>query len=173
MRCVHVQSMHHRRSFENDSNSRVAMTVDSSLVALRQAKPSFQIEIVSNLLKLTLADEKASEKAHHHLDYLLVNQVLLTLESIDQFFELLLPSRASFLPRFESCGYFRDVLDVASDRLLFGPNFVEAPVDTTGQATELLFREPPFFSSRFRWIDSRTSFKASAIRKPGGWSGPP
>ena len=80
---MHVQSMHQRWSFENDSNARVAMTVDSPLVTLRQAKPSLQIEIVSDLLKLALADEKAGEKAHHYLDYLLVNRVLLTLESID------------------------------------------------------------------------------------------
>ena len=83
MRGVGVQSMYQRRSFENDSNPRVAMTMDSPLVALGQAKPSLQIEIVSDLLKLALADEKAGEKAHHHLDDLLVNRVLLTLESID------------------------------------------------------------------------------------------
>jgi hypothetical protein len=83
MRGVHVQSMHQRWSFENDSNARVAMTVDSPLVTLGQAKPSLQIEIVSDLLKLALADEKTGEKAHHHLGYLLVNRVLLTLESID------------------------------------------------------------------------------------------
>ena len=45
---MHVQSMHQRWSFENDSNARVAMTVDSPLVTLRQAKPSLQIEIVSD-----------------------------------------------------------------------------------------------------------------------------
>ena len=41
------------------------------------------------------------------------------------------------------------------------------------QPAELLLREPPFFASKFRWIDSWTSFSASAIRKPGGCSGPP
>ena len=49
---------------ENDSNARVAMTVDSPLVTLGQAKPSLQIEIVSDLLELALADEKVGEKAH-------------------------------------------------------------------------------------------------------------
>jgi hypothetical protein len=83
MRDVRVQSMYQRRSFENDANPRVAMTMDSPLVALGQAKPSLQIEIVSDLRKLALADEKAGEKACHHLDNPLVNRVLLTLESID------------------------------------------------------------------------------------------
>ena len=37
-----------------------------------------------------------------------------------------------------------------------------------GQAAELLFCEPPFFlRPKFRWIDARTSSKASAIRRPG------
>ena len=80
---VRVQSMHQRRSFENDANPRVAMTMDSPFVALGQTKPSLQIEIVSDLLKLALADEKAGEKAHHYLGYPLINRVFLTLESID------------------------------------------------------------------------------------------
>ncbi len=55
---------------ENDSNARVGMTVDSPLVTLGQAKPSLQIEIVSGLLELALADEKAGEKAHARMrDY--------------------------------------------------------------------------------------------------------
>ena len=73
-----------------------------------------------------------------------------------------------FYIRFEGRGYFRDVLDVFSDRLVLGPDFVQSSVDAVGQAAELLFCGPPFFSSKFRWIDSRTSTKASAIRKPGG-----
>ena len=73
----------------------------------------------------------------------------------------------------EGRGHLLDVLDVLSDRLLLGLDMVQSPVDAAGQAAELLLREPPFFASKFRWIDSRTSFKASAIRRPGGWSGPP
>ena len=55
---------------ENDSNARVAMTIDSRLLTLGQAKPSLQIESVSDLLELALADEKAGEKAHARMcDY--------------------------------------------------------------------------------------------------------
>ena len=42
-----------------------------------------------------------------------------------------------------------------------------------GQPAQLRLREPPFFASRFRPSDCRTSSNASAIRNPGGWSGPP
>ena len=173
MRSVCVQSMHQRWSLENNANPGVAMTVDPPLVTLGQAKPTFQVEIVVDLLKLALADEKAGEKARHDLDDLLVNRVFSTLESIAQFVECRLPFRASLLSGFEGRGDLVDVLDVFSDGCLFDPNSVQTSVDAVGQAAELLFREPPFFSSRFRWIDSRTSSNASAILKPGGWRGPP
>ena len=168
-----IQSMHQRRPFQNDANPRVAMTVDPPLVTLGQAKPSLQIEIILDLFKLALADEKAGEEADHHRGHVLANRILGRLELIDQLLELLLAIRAIFLSGFEGRGDLLDVLDVFSDYLLLGLDFVQTSVDASGQAAELLFREPPFFSSKFRWIDSRTSFKASAIRKPGGWSGPP
>ena len=47
----------------NDPNPRVAMAVDPPLVALRQAKPTLQIEIVLDLLKLAVADEKAGRES--------------------------------------------------------------------------------------------------------------
>src|SRR5271157_4642520 len=63
MRRVRIQCVDHRRPFLNDSNSRVAMAVDPPLMTLRQPKPSFKIEIVLDLFKLALADEKAGEEA--------------------------------------------------------------------------------------------------------------
>ena len=78
------------------------------------------------------------------------NRILSPLEPIDQFFEPLLAICASFLSRFEGRGYLLDVLDVFSDCLLCGLDFVETSVDAAGQAAELLFCEPPFFSSKFR-----------------------
>lgn len=149
------------------------MTVDPPLMTLGQAKPALKIEIVLNLVKLPLANEKASEEAKHYRGHVLVNRILRPLESLGQLFELLLAIRAILSTRFEGGGYFRDVLDVFSDRLLLGPDFVETSVDAVGQAVELLLCEPPFFSSKFRWSDARISSNASAIRKPGGWRGPP
>ena len=48
---VGIQRMDQRRPLLNNPNARVAMPVDPTLVALGQAKPPFQIEIVSNLGK--------------------------------------------------------------------------------------------------------------------------
>jgi hypothetical protein len=61
-----------------------------------------------------------------------------------------------------------DLLDLFSEHLLLGFHRAQTSVNAAGQAVELLFCGPPFFSSKFRWIESRTSPKASAIRKPGG-----
>ena len=173
MRRVCIQCVDHRRPFLNDANSCVAMTVDSPLVTLGQSKPSLQIEIVPEFLERVLADEKAGEEAHHHLGHVLVNRIISLLEFINQLFELLLAIRAIPRSRFEGGGDLLDVLDLFSDCLLLGLDFVQTSIDAAGQAAELLLFEAPFFSSKFRRIDSRTSFKASAIRRPGGWRGPP
>ena len=163
---VCVQSMHQRRSLENNANPCVAMTVNPSLVTLRQPKPTLKIKIVRGLLKLASADEESGKEANHHGGHVLANRILL--ELINQLFELLLAIRAIRFSRFKGCGYFLDVFHVVSDCLLFGPNFVQASVDAVGESAKLLFHEPPFFSSKFRWIDPRTSSNASVIRRPGG-----
>ena len=172
MRRVRIQCVDHRRPFLNDANSRVAMAVDPPLMTLRQPKPSFQIQIVLDLLKLAVADEKAGEEANHQPDDVLTNRILSRLEFINQLFELLLAIR-TILSRFEGRSYLLDVFDVFSDFLLLGLDFVQTSVDAASQAAELLLFEAPFFASKFRGIDARTSFKASAIRRPGGWRGPP
>ena len=168
-----VQSMHQRGPLQNDTNPRVAVTVDPTLVTLGEAKPALQVEIVADLFKLAFADEQARKKARHHLDHLLMHRLLRVREALDQFLELRLPSRARLPLRFEGRGYLLDVLDVVSQRLLFRADGVQAAVDAVGQSAELLLGEAPFFSSKFRWSDARTSCNASAIRRPGGWSGPP
>ena len=150
MRRVGIESGHQGRSFLNDADSRVAVAMDPPLVTLGQAKPTLQIQVVSDRFELALADEQAGQEAHQHLDHLLANRVLRLLEAIDQSFECLLPLRAATRPRFEGRGDFLEVLDGVSDGLLFGPNGVEATVDAAGQAAELLLCEPPFCSSTFR-----------------------
>src|SRR5271157_497588 len=125
------------------------------------------------LLELSRADEKPGQKADIQPGHVLANRIPSPLESIDQLFELLLAIRLTLPSGFEGRGYLVDVLDVFSDRLLLGLDMLQSPVDAVGKTAELLFCEPPFFASKFRWIESRTSFKASAMSRPGGWRGPP
>ena len=114
------------------------MTVDPPLMTLGQPKPSFKIEIVLDLFKLALADEKAGEEANHHPDHVLANRILSRLEFINQLFELLLAIRANFPSRFEGRSDLLDVLDVFSDFLLLGLDFFQTAVDAASQAAELL-----------------------------------
>ena len=165
---MRIQGVDHRRPFVDDAYPRMAMTVDPTFVTLGQAKPSLKIEVVLEFLELVFADEKAGEKANHHLGHVLANRIIRLLEFVSQLLELLLAIRAIPLSRFEGRSDLLNVLDVFSDGLLLGLDLIQTSVDAIGQAAELLFFEAPFFSSKFRWIDSRTSPNASAMRKPGG-----
>src|SRR5260370_22183672 len=109
MREVCVQSMHQRWSLENNANPCVAMTVDPPLVTLGQAKPTLQIKIVLELLKLASADEKSGKEANHHRAHVLANRILSPLELNDQLFELLLAIRAIRFLGFKGRGHFLDV----------------------------------------------------------------
>ena len=77
----------------NNPNARVAMAVNPPLVALGQAKPPFQIEIVSDLGELGSADEQASQEAQHDRGEVLANLVLLLPEATGQRLKLLLATR--------------------------------------------------------------------------------
>lgn len=151
----------------------MAMTVNSPLVAFGQAEPPLEIKIVLDLFELSLTHKKAGQEADHQRGHVLANRILIPLESVDQPLELRPAILATSASRVEGRGHLVDVLDVLADWLLLGLDMLQSPVDAAGQSAQLLLCETPFFASKFRWIDSRTSSKAAAIRRPGGWSGPP
>lgn len=154
MRRVGVQGMHQRRAVQNQANPGVAMTVNPPLVTLGQAKPSLQFEVIPDRLISLLADEESTKEAEHHRGHTMADRILGCLELIDQRLELLLPLRDILRPGLERRGHRRDHLDVFPDRLLLLFDFVQATLDASGQAAELLLREPPFSATKFRWIDS-------------------
>ena len=75
--------------------------------------------------------------------------------------------------RLQRRGHLRDHFNVFADHLLYLFDVVETRLDASREPAELLLREPPFFASAFRRSDSWISWRASAIRTPGGSSGPP
>ena len=152
----------------DDANPCMPVTVNSPLVALGQAKPALEIEIVLDLLERSRADKKAGQEADHQPGHVLANWILIPLELIDQLLVLLLAIRATFPANFEGRGHLLEILDIFSNWLLLGLDMLQPPVDAVGQTAELLLFEPPFFTSKFRWIESWISSKASAIRRPGG-----
>jgi len=66
-----------------------------------------------------------------------------------------------------------DLLDVPADFLLLDSDEIQASVNACRQPLQLRFGEPLFFTDRLRSSDACTSPSASAIRNPGGCSGPP
>jgi hypothetical protein len=108
------------------------MAVEPPLVALGQAEPPLQIEIVADLLERGLADKQARDETDHDPGHLLVNRITGALEPRRQLLELLLTPRALPLLGIEGRGDFADLLDIPSDRHLLGRDLVHAAVDAAG-----------------------------------------
>ena len=119
------------------------------------------------------ADEEAGPKASHQTGHVNVDRIIVVAEASQQRVEVGLTPGRFLLRGVQRRGHLLDRLDVDPDRLLLGFHQVQSLVDAGGQPAQLRLREPPFFASTFRWIDSRTSSSAAAIRNPGGSSGPP
>ena len=170
---VGVQRVHQCRPFLDDPHARVAMAVDPTLMPLGQAEPTLQIEIVVDLIEGVTASKEAGAEALHQPGHMLVDRVTVAVKASEDRVEVGLTLGRLLRRRVQGRGHLLDRLDVAPDRLLSGFDQVQSLVDAGGQSVQLLLREPPFFTSRFRWIDCRTSSNASAIRNPGGSSGPP
>lgn len=83
----------------------------------------------------------------------------------------LLTVRAWPLRRIEAGVDHPDIGHLLADDLLGGLDRVQPTINIPGEAGKLLMSRPPFCASRFRWREVRTSWRASAMRKPGGCSG--
>jgi hypothetical protein len=173
VRRVRIQRGHQRCPRLDQPDPRVATTVDPTLVALGQAEPTLQVEVILDPFVVLLPNEQAGQEAEHHRRHAVPDRILGRLEAIDQRLERLLPLGDVLAPGLERRGHLRDHSHVSSDHLLLLLDFVEARPDASREPAELLLREPPFFAPIFRWSDSWTSLRASAIFKPGGCSGPP
>src|SRR5689334_5102062 len=163
---VRVQGMHHRRAFQNQANPCMTTTVNPPLMTLGQAEPPLQIKVVLDRLILLFADKQPGQEAEHHRGHAVADRVLGRLEAIDQRLELLLALHDVKSPGLQRRGHLRDHSHVFSDHLLLLFDVVESRLDAPRQPAELLRREPPFFASRSRWIDSWTSESAWAICNP-------
>jgi hypothetical protein len=168
-----VQCMHQRRTLLDDPHPRVAMAVDPTLMTLGQAKPTLQIKVVLDLIHGVTAGEQPGLEPTHHPGHVLMDRIVVSLEAREDLIEVGLTRARGAAGGGQGRGDLGDGLDVALDRLAIRLHQLQADVDPDRQSAQLRLREPPFFAAKFRSIDSRTSSNASAIRIPGGWSGPP
>ena len=151
----------------------MTVTVDPTLVALRLAEPTLQIEVVPRQIRIVTANEQPRLKAPHHRRHPPPDRVRFGSQAIAQRLEEGSTVIARAAGRIEGRGNPDDLINVLLDRDLRLLDRVEPPVDEPGQATQERLAAPPFFAPRLRPRDCRTSPNASAIRSPGGWSGPP
>ena len=151
----------------------MAVPVDPTLMALGLAEPTPQSEIIPHQVRLVTADEQPRPEAPHDRRHLLPDRVRFGFQAITEGLEEGSTFGADAAGRIEGGRNLDDLVDVPSDRDLGLLDRIKPPVDVPGQATQERLGAPPFFAPRFRPSDCRTSFNASAIRSPGGWSGPP
>lgn len=114
---VRVECQEKRRPFLNDSNARVAMTVDTPFVSLRQAEPAFQFQVVFSVFEITTY-EQPRPKAGHDLDHMLAHRIRLGGKCLYQTIEALLPFSRGPVCRRQGMRHDPDVLDMVADMLL-------------------------------------------------------
>src|SRR5436305_6848857 len=88
MRGVCVECEDKCRPLLYDPDPRMAAPVNPPLVALGQAEPALEIEVVLDLLELARGDEEPGQEAGHQRGHVPANRVPGPLESIDQSLEL-------------------------------------------------------------------------------------
>ena len=109
----------------------------------------------------------------HHLPHVVLDRVGTALELRLQHLKLCLSLRARAAVRVEGGLDGPHLRHLVAHIFLGGLHTAQPPVDVAGQTCESVMSSPPFWASRFRWSDARTSPRASAMRMPGGWRGPP
>ena len=170
---VGIQGQQKRGAFLHDSHSGMTVAVNPTLVTLGLTKPTLQIQVVIRQLGIITADEQARLEAPHHRRHLPPDRVRLGSQAISQRREDDATLFAWAAGRIESRGDLDDLVNVLSDRDPRLLDRIQSPVDEPGQAAQERFTAPPFLAPRSRPRDCRTSSSASAIRSPGGFSGPP
>src|SRR4051812_13697429 len=138
----------------------MAMPVDPTLMPLGQAEPALQIEIVVDLIEGVTAGKEAGAEALHQPSHLSVDRIAVAVKASEDGVEVGLTPGRCLRCRVQGRGHLLDRLDVAPDRFLLGFHRVQSLVDAGGQPAQLLLCESPFFASRFRWTDCRTSSNA-------------
>ncbi len=167
-----VQRQHEGGAFQNDSDTGVVMAVNPPFMSLGLAEEAFQVEIVLGQIRVAAREQPLLETGHD-LGHVLVHRIQFRREGLLQAVELLLSLLRRTITGRQRLLYLLDVADIATDLFLDRFDRGKSPADVAREPCDLVLCRPPFFAARFRCKDSLTSFKAAAIRRPGGCSGPP
>lgn len=157
----------------NDTHAGVAMAVDAPFVAFRQSERAFEIIVVSGQIRIVISDKETGRESVDDLaEELSYRQWIIA--------ECLAKVEEGCSPLFEGAGFgveilgdFLNVLQIQPDLGLCGLDLGETAVDTAYKSFLGFIGRAPFFASRLRSRESRTCSRESAMRNPGGCSGPP
>lgn len=165
--------MHQGRAFLHNPHAGMFVSMNVTFVSLRLAKPTFQVKVVARHIGVITPHEQPYLKTRHDCAHLPLNQIIAGPQLVSQDFKSLLAyatGTANWLQRFLNRPYRSDM---TLDGLQIVRDLVQSSINASCQTPQLAFSSPPFFRWRFRSSDCRTSRSASAIRRPGGCSGPP
>src|SRR3954465_12644534 len=101
MLLVRVQHHNQRRSSLPDPHPRVAMAVDPTLMALRQPKPTLELEIVQDLGAVVSTGKQTATNRDHQPHHMGMDRIGGLLESAAQLLEPFLTLLAGPRPRIQ------------------------------------------------------------------------
>src|SRR5262245_49552985 len=169
-----IKGQHECGTLLHQPNSRMATTMNATLVAFRTFEPTLQIHIVGWKIGLLSPHKHPRLKTAHHLGKLLVHGVHAGLPLLPQRDELGLTLRpCGSVARLQEVIDGAQVLDIVPHLRQGLTGACHAAVNTISQTLSQRLGTPPFLASRVRSSDARTSCNASLMRTPGGCSGPP
>lgn len=113
---VGIQGQEQRRAFLDDSHSGMTAAVDPTLMPLRLAKPTLQIEVVDRRVRPVAADEQSRLEAPHHRRHLLPDRVRFGPQAIADRLEEGPTLFARAAGRIERGRDFDDLVNVPTDR---------------------------------------------------------
>ena len=168
-----IQRRQQRRALPHDSHPGMTVAVNPTLMSLGLTKPTLQSEVVAGLSRFVTSDEQTRLETPHHPRHLPPDWVRLGAQAIDHRLEECLTLLARAARRVERGPHLNDLAHALPNRDLRLPDRLQSPVNEPRLTAQQRLGLPPFFAPTTRPKDCRTSPNASAIRKPGGWSGPP
>ena len=168
-----VEGQQERGAFLHETHPGVPMAVDAALVPFGLLKPALEIEGVQRDVRLFPSNKHPRSTARHDVAKVLPDQVIALLALLLQDLKGCLTLGTRALVRFERGLDRPEILSRGSSGVVGVVDRCQPPVTRARSTRATRVWRPPFFASRFRWREPCTSAKASAMRSPGGWRGPP
>src|SRR5580700_6304195 len=173
MATVSVEGDEEGRALVDKAYACMGMAVDAALVSLGEPEPSLEVQVVAGEVAATAVHEQPGSEALHHAGHMVVEGRGRCPIPEGDLVEVG-PAAAGRAEVGVEGAVDQAELDNVACHLLAGRLRVGEPlVDARHELHQLAIAGPPFFDSTQRWSEARTSPSASAIRRPGGSSGPP